>query len=52
LKVILDESKCDKAFIEKWTTGFAEFRKRVDEFLLERAVAITGVASELVDCNV
>ena len=48
LKVILDEELYDKAFVEKWTTGFAEFRKRVDEFPLERVAAITGVAPELI----
>ncbi|CAN7776705.1 molybdopterin-dependent oxidoreductase [Variovorax sp. LjRoot178] len=48
LKVILDEELYDKAFVEKWTTGFAEFRKRVDEFPLERVTAITGVAPELI----
>ncbi|WP_309973446.1 molybdopterin-dependent oxidoreductase [Variovorax guangxiensis] len=48
LKVILDDELYDKAFVEKWTTGFAEFRKRVDEFPLVRVAAITGIAPELI----
>jgi anaerobic selenocysteine-containing dehydrogenase len=48
LKVILDEGLYDKAFVERWTTGFDEFRKRVDEFPLERVAALTGVDAGLI----
>lgn len=48
LKVILDEGLYDKAFVERWTTGFEALRARVDEFPLERVEAITGVKAELI----
>lgn len=48
LKVILDEARYDKAFVAEWTVGFEAFRKRVDEFPLERVAAITGVSVELI----
>ncbi|MEM9355054.1 MAG: molybdopterin-dependent oxidoreductase [Pseudomonadota bacterium] len=43
LKVILDEGLYDKDFAANWTTGFDEFRERVDQFPLERVGDITGV---------
>lgn len=48
LKVILDEGLYDRAFAQAWTVGFDDFRRRVDEFPLERVAAITGVAPELI----
>jgi anaerobic selenocysteine-containing dehydrogenase len=48
LKVIIDEGLYDKAFVSRWTTGFEEFKRRVDEFPLERVAAITGVSADLI----
>ncbi|WP_109478231.1 molybdopterin-dependent oxidoreductase [Paraburkholderia sp. C35] len=48
LKVIFDEGLYDKDFVEKWTVGFDEFRRRVDEFPLSRVAEITGVDAELI----
>ena len=46
LKVILDEGLYDRDFAERWTAGFDAFRRRVDEFPLERVAAITGCTPE------
>ena len=46
LKVILDEGLWDREFVKRWTAGFDELRKRVDEFPLERVAEITGVAPD------
>ena len=48
LKVILDEGLHDRAFVERWTIGFDDLRRRVDEFPLDRVAAITGCAPELI----
>lgn len=48
LKVIIDEGLYNKAFVERWTTGFEELRERVDEFPLERVAALTGVSADLI----
>lgn len=48
LKVILDEGLYDKAFVERWTTGFDALRERVNQFPLERVAAITGVSADLI----
>lgn len=48
LKVIIDEGLYDQAFVERWTVGFDDLRRRVDEFPLDRVAAITGVASALI----
>jgi len=48
LKVILDEELYDKEFVAEWTSGFEEFRARVNEFPLGRVEAITGVSAELI----
>ena len=46
LKVILDEGLYDRNFVAGWTVGFDAFRRRVEEFPLERVAAITGCAPE------
>src|SRR5260370_30896873 len=46
LKVIIDEGLYDQDFVAQWTTGFEEFRARVNEFPLERVEEITGVAAD------
>lgn len=48
LKVILDEGLYDHDFVASWTTGFDEFRRRVDDFPLDRVAAITGVDPGLI----
>lgn len=48
LKVIIEEELYDKAFVERWTTGFDDLRQRVNQFPLERVATITGVAPELI----
>jgi len=48
LKVILDEQLYDKAFVERWTTGFDALRDRLEEFPLERVSNITGVETNLI----
>ncbi|MFC3612837.1 molybdopterin-dependent oxidoreductase [Lutimaribacter marinistellae] len=48
IKVILDEGLYDASFVRKWTLGFEEFKRRVDEFPLSRVAEITGVAPDLI----
>ncbi|SFI94427.1 molybdopterin-containing oxidoreductase family protein [Albimonas pacifica] len=48
LKVILDEGLHDRGFVDRWTVGFDAFRRRVDEFPLDRVASITGVDPELI----
>ena len=46
IKVILDEGLHDRDFVARWTSGFDAFRRRVDEFPLDRVAAITGCDPE------
>lgn len=48
LKVIFDESLYDRAFVERWTVGFEDLRKRVDEFPLSRVAELTGCSPEMI----
>lgn len=48
LKVIFDEKLYDRAFVERWTIGFEDLRKRVDEFPLSRVAEITGCSPEMI----
>ncbi|MBL4739685.1 MAG: molybdopterin-dependent oxidoreductase [Sneathiella sp.] len=48
LKVIIDEELYDKDFVANWTTGFEEFKERVNEFPLDRVAKITGVDADLI----
>ncbi|SEQ38170.1 Anaerobic selenocysteine-containing dehydrogenase [Solimonas aquatica] len=48
LKVILDERLYDEDFVARWTIGFEDLRRRVDEFPLSRVAQITGVSAELI----
>lgn len=43
LNVIIEEGLYDKDFVERWTVGFDDMRRRAGEFPLERVAAITGV---------
>ena len=48
LNVIIEEELYDKAFVEKWTTGWDEFVERVREYPVERVAEITGVDADLI----
>ena len=48
LKVIIDEELYDKDFVENWTIGFEDLKKRVDEYPLERVAELTGCDSEMI----
>jgi len=48
LKVIFDEGLYDHSFVERWTIGFEDLRKRVDEFPLSRVAELTGCSPELI----
>ena len=48
LKVIFDEGLYDHAFVERWTIGFEDLRKRVDEFPLSRVAELTGCSPEMI----
>jgi len=43
--VILQEKLYDKAFIERWTAGFENYKKVVFRFPLEQVSTITGIPS-------
>lgn len=47
-KLILDNGWEDKAFIEKYTFGFGEYRDYVRQFDLEKVSKITGVPANLI----
>jgi formate dehydrogenase alpha subunit len=46
MNIILEKGWEDKAFIEKRTEGFEEFKAVVDEYLPEKSAEITGVPLE------
>ena len=48
LNVIINEELYDKAFVDEYTTGFAELKARVNEYPLARVAEITGVDAELI----
>jgi anaerobic selenocysteine-containing dehydrogenase len=45
LHTIIKEELYDKEFVDKWTTGFQELKKRVEEYVPEKVAEITWVAS-------
>lgn len=46
MHVILDENLQDQDYIDRYTTGFPQLRRRVREWPPERAAAVTGVPAE------
>jgi anaerobic selenocysteine-containing dehydrogenase len=48
LKVIIDEGLYDREFVENWTIGFEDLKKRVDEYPLERVAKLTGCDPEMI----
>ncbi len=46
LNVIIDQQLYDKEFVHKWTYGFEELEKRVQEYPPQRVAEITWIPSE------
>lgn len=46
LNVIISEKLYDKEFIDKWTHGFEELKKRVEEYPPEKVAEITWIPKE------
>ena len=46
LHVIINEKLCDEEFIRKWTYGFAELTRRVQDYPLEKVSEITWIPKE------
>jgi anaerobic selenocysteine-containing dehydrogenase len=46
LNVLINEELYDKAFVEKWCTGFEELKQRVQEYDLDKVEQITWVPKE------
>lgn len=46
LKVLIEEGLYDKEFIDKWTVGFDELRKEVEQFTLDDVERVTWVSKE------
>lgn len=48
IRIIIKENLYDKAFVEKWTHGFAELREYCERFTPEYAEQETGVPAKLI----
>ena len=48
LNVIINEGLYDKEFVEKWTSGFEDLKKRVQEYPPDRVAEITDVPARLI----
>ena len=48
LNVIIEEQLYDRDFVDDWTVGFEDLKKRVAEYPLERVEEITGVPRKLI----
>ena len=46
IKIIIDEGLYDKAFVEKWCSGFDELKERVKEYPLDKVAEITWVPAD------
>ncbi len=46
LNVIINEGLYDKAFVERWTSGFDQLKERVQQYPLEKVAAITEIPAE------
>jgi anaerobic selenocysteine-containing dehydrogenase/rubredoxin len=46
LNVIINEELYDKDFVEKWTVGFEDLKKRIQEYPPEKVAEITGIPKE------
>jgi thiosulfate reductase / polysulfide reductase chain A len=48
LHVIIDKNLYDKDFVDRWTFGFEELRKRVLEYTPEKVAEITWIPADLI----
>ncbi len=48
LNVIINEKLYDREFVEKWTYGFDELKKRVQEYPVSKVASITEVPEDLI----
>jgi anaerobic selenocysteine-containing dehydrogenase len=48
MNVIINEGLWDREFVDKWTVGFEELRKHVQDYTPERVAEITWVDSETI----
>jgi len=48
LNIIINEELYDKEFVEKWTFGFEELKKRVQEYPVDKVSQITSIPKELI----
>jgi anaerobic selenocysteine-containing dehydrogenase len=48
LRILIDEELYNKEYVERHTTGFDELRASLDQYTLEYASKITGLAPELI----
>ncbi|MDP2720239.1 MAG: molybdopterin-dependent oxidoreductase, partial [Dehalococcoidia bacterium] len=48
MNVMIKEGLYDKDFVEKWTSGFDELAKHVEDYPPQKAAEITGVPAELI----
>ncbi len=48
LRILVDEELYNKEYVEQHTTGFDELRASLDQYTLEYAAKITGLAPELI----
>ena len=49
VNVIITEGLYDREFVEKWTVGFEDLRKRASEYPLSKVEGITGVPAEKIE---
>lgn len=45
-KVLVEENRCDQNFVERWVTGFDQFRDHLRGYPLEKVSQITWVSEE------
>src|ERR1035438_6347068 len=48
LRIIIDEDRYDKKYVENHTIGFEELRASLEAYTLEYAAEITGLTPELI----
>ena len=49
LNVIINQDLYDKAFVEKWVSGFDKLKERVQDYPLEKVSTITGVPARTIE---
>jgi formate dehydrogenase major subunit len=48
MNVLISENLYDKKYVESCTTGFAELKKKVKEYTLEKAAKISGIPADTI----